>query len=58
MRVDHHTYTVKWSAEDGEYLATCNEFPSLSWLTQTPEEALSGIRRVVGFEEQRNGKPG
>jgi predicted RNase H-like HicB family nuclease len=47
MSVDHHTYRVTWSAEDGEYVATCNEFPALSWLAQTPEEALTGIRRVV-----------
>jgi hypothetical protein len=38
---------VTWSAEDGEHVTTCAEFPSLSWLAQTPEEALAGIRRVV-----------
>jgi len=25
----------------------CAEFPSLSWLAETPEEALRGIREVV-----------
>ncbi len=30
--VSHYTYRVTWSAEDGEFLATCAEFPSLSWL--------------------------
>ncbi|WP_419950943.1 type II toxin-antitoxin system HicB family antitoxin [Candidatus Palauibacter sp.] len=25
----------------------CVEFPSLSWLAPTPEEALTGIQRVV-----------
>jgi len=47
MTTDSHTYTVTWSAEDGEHVATCAEFPSLSWLAKTPEEALAGIRRVV-----------
>ena len=47
MSVDHYTYRVTWSAEDGEYLGLCAEFPSLSWLAKTPEAALKGIRRVV-----------
>jgi predicted HicB family RNase H-like nuclease len=44
---DHYTYRVTWSPEDGEYLALCAEFPSLSWLAMAPEPALAGIRRVV-----------
>jgi len=44
---DHFTYRVTWSAEDGEHVGLCAEFPSLSWLAHTPEEALAGIRRVV-----------
>ncbi len=47
MRVDHYTYRVTWSAEDGEHVGLCAEFPSLSWLSKTPEAALKGIRRVV-----------
>jgi predicted HicB family RNase H-like nuclease len=47
MSHDHYTYRVTWSQEDGEYLGLCVEFPSLSWLAKTPEEALSGIRSVV-----------
>ena len=30
--VSHYTYRVSWSADDAEYVATCAEFPSLSWL--------------------------
>jgi predicted HicB family RNase H-like nuclease len=45
--LDHYTYRVTWSAEDGEYLALCAEFPSLSWLASAPETALAGIRKVV-----------
>lgn len=47
MSADHYTYRVTWSAEDGEHIGLCAEFPSLSWLAQTPEEALAGIRQVV-----------
>ena len=47
MNIKHYTYRVIWSAEDGEHLATCAEFPSLSWLAKTPEAALKGIQKVV-----------
>ena len=47
LRNDHYTYRVTWSAEDGEYVGLCAEFPSLSWLADTPESALRGIRKVV-----------
>ncbi|MGF6758250.1 BrnA antitoxin family protein [Paraburkholderia sp. GAS42] len=47
MPLDHYTYRVAWSPDDGEYAGLCAEFPSLSWLAQTPEEAMAGIRRVV-----------
>jgi predicted HicB family RNase H-like nuclease len=44
---DQYTYRVTWSAEDGEYVGLCAEFPSLSWLASTPETALIGIRKTV-----------
>src|ERR1700736_680313 len=44
---DRYTYRVTWSAEDDEHVGLCVEFPSLSWLAGTPEEALAGIRNVV-----------
>ncbi len=47
MSVDHYTYRVTWSPEDGEHVGLCIEFPSLSWLATTPEAALQGIRRMV-----------
>ncbi|HXR38992.1 MAG TPA: toxin-antitoxin system HicB family antitoxin [Terracidiphilus sp.] len=47
MKTDHYTYRVTWSAEDGEHVGLCVEFPSLSWLAATPEAALAGIRKVV-----------
>jgi predicted HicB family RNase H-like nuclease len=45
--VDKYTYRVTWSEEDGEFVGLCAEFPSLSWLGQSPEAALKGIRGVV-----------
>ena len=47
MSIDHYTYRVTWSPDDGEHLALCAEFPSLSWLAATPEAALKGVRQVV-----------
>ena len=56
---DHFTYRITWSAEDGEHLGLCAEFPSLSWLASTPDEALSGIRNLVNdvlADMQANGE--
>ncbi len=47
LRNDHYTYRVTWSEDDQEYVGLCAEFPSLSWLSSTPETALKGIRGVV-----------
>ena len=47
VKLDHYTYSVTWSNEDQEYVGLCAEFPSLSWLDETPEKAFSGIRQVV-----------
>lgn len=46
--VTHYGYRVLWSAEDEEFVSTCLEFPSLSWLAPTQEEALRGMRNLVG----------
>lgn len=46
--MDKYTYRVTWSEEDNEYVGLCAEFPSLSWLADTQEEALVGIRDTVG----------
>ena len=44
---DRYTYRITWSAEDGENVGLCAEFPSLSWLAPSPEMALAGIERLV-----------
>ncbi|WP_067480780.1 type II toxin-antitoxin system HicB family antitoxin [Nocardia amamiensis] len=43
----HYAYRVLWSPEDEEFVGLCAEFPSLSWLASTQEEALQGIRDLV-----------
>jgi len=60
MSVDHYTYRVTWSPEDGEHVGLCVEFPSLSWLAAAPEGALSGIRQMVAetvADMQASGEP-
>jgi predicted HicB family RNase H-like nuclease len=44
---DKYTYRVTWSEDDNEYVGLCAEFQSLSWLADTPEKALKGIRKLV-----------
>ncbi|MEI2419321.1 toxin-antitoxin system HicB family antitoxin [Arthrospira platensis SPKY2] len=46
-KIDQYTYRVAWSEEDREYVGTCAEFPSLSWLDASPEAALIGARKIV-----------
>ena len=60
MNINHYTYRVTWSQEDGEHVGLCAEFPSLSWLAPTPEKELAGIRRVLGevvADMQATGEP-
>ena len=45
--MNQYAYQAAWSAEDGKFVGACAEFPSLSWLAPTPDEALAGIRRAV-----------
>ncbi len=47
LKNDHYTYRVTWSGDDNEHVGLCVEFPGLSWLENTPEAALKGIRKVV-----------
>ena len=47
MQVDKYTYRVTWSEEDQEHVGLCVEFSGLSYLAETPEAALKGIRKIV-----------
>jgi predicted HicB family RNase H-like nuclease len=57
---EHFTYRVSWSAEDGEHVGTCLEFPSLSHLADDPAAALAGVRALVAdviADMQANNEP-
>ncbi len=45
------TFKVFWSKEDGEYIGTCSEYPSLSHLAQTRVGAMTGITDLVKWIE-------
>ncbi len=58
--VAQYRYSVQWSREDQEFVATVLEFPSLSWLDEDQFEALRGIERLVSdvIEElKQSGEP-
>ncbi len=44
---DHYSYRVRWSAEDGEFVGTVAEMPSLSWLDGDRAQAFDGIQKLV-----------
>lgn len=45
--MNHYTYRAEWSPEQGEYMGRCIEFPSLSRLAPTMQEAIAGIEHAV-----------
>jgi predicted RNase H-like HicB family nuclease len=45
--VSHYTYRLSWSAEDGEFVVTCLEFPALSWLAASQVDALRGLEELL-----------
>ncbi len=47
LQNDQYSYRVIWSEEDKEYVGLCAEFSSISWLANSPEGVLHGIREVV-----------
>lgn len=46
-QTDYYTYRITWSEKDREFVGLCAEFPSLSWLAKTKEDALKGISKLV-----------
>ena len=57
---DHYTYRLSWSPDDNEHVATCVEFPGLSWLADDEVSALRGLKNMVRdvVEDMRaNGEP-
>jgi len=47
LKSDRYTYRITWSPDDQEYVGLCVEFLSLSWLAESPEASLDGIRKIV-----------
>ena len=45
------SYAATWSEEDQQFVGTCDQYPSLSWLADTNHEAIEGIKRVVADVE-------
>ena len=40
-------FTVRYSPENEEWVATCAEFPSVRWLADTPMDALAGMSELA-----------
>ncbi len=45
--VSAYSHRVTFSVEDNEFVATCAEFPALSWLADSQGVALQGLVDVV-----------
>ncbi|MGC4934403.1 hypothetical protein ACLQ3C_12050 [Gordonia sp. DT30] len=41
-------FLVSYSNEDEEWVATSPSFPSLSWLADTPNDAVEGLAQLIG----------
>lgn len=44
-----YTYRVSWSEEDAEFVATCAEFPGLSWLDHGEDIDLRDSATSIGL---------
>ena len=42
-----YTIDTKWSQNDQNFVATVKEFPSLSWLAKTKDEARDGMKILL-----------
>jgi len=49
--MDYPKYTIQKWLEDDQWVATTSEFPSLSWMSDSPDEAIKGL--LVMIEEVR-----
>jgi|SRR5215813_158197 len=45
--MDKYSFSIGWSEEDQEYVATCPSFPGLSALGETEEEALAEAKTAL-----------
>lgn len=42
-----YNYHVFWSNEDRAFVGVCEEFPSLSWITEDEDETFKGIKNLI-----------
>ncbi|MFA5186733.1 MAG: toxin-antitoxin system HicB family antitoxin [Patescibacteria group bacterium] len=57
---DRYAYRVIWSEEDQAHIGLCAEFPSLSWVADSVDDAFKGIRDLVAAvvkDMEQNGEP-
>lgn len=46
---EQFTYTTIWSEADREWVGLCNGFdPAMNWMAPDRQDALDGIRAIVG----------
>jgi hypothetical protein len=43
----NNRFSVIWSEEDEKFVGLCESYPSLSWLAEYEEDALTGIQKLV-----------
>lgn len=53
---DVYTLRVHWSDEDAEWVATVDEYPSLSWLAVSAEIALLGLAELLADMADESGE--
>jgi hypothetical protein len=59
-KLKQQCFQLRWSDEDGEWVCTCDRYPSLSYVDHYPSEALRGLMGLVWDElldEFIEGKP-
>jgi len=44
-----YSYRVRWSEQDEEHIAVCDEFPGLSFFEEDPVHALTGLIELVFY---------
>ena len=44
---ERYSYRVEWSAEDGQHVGRCKDFPSLSQIDSDQDKARLGIEKLV-----------
>jgi hypothetical protein len=47
IKFEDCTFSTKWCSASQEYIATCRQFPNLSWLDPVESEALESIKALV-----------